>query len=175
MFETYQGAAINESPPRERDHRYVHLEECKALWVANRSVDHPDVSLPHGWHLNRARVPVSPAPPVGPRLDVEIRCHIRNLPQSLREDHKYRNKRFWCDFLNWEHTVHRRTTRHEDLQSWEAHPFAEFLPDEEDEDDENYHVVKEEAMEDVPPGAGYLPPEYQALMAGGYDEGAFLM
>jgi hypothetical protein len=45
----------------------------------------------------------------------------------------------------------------------------------EDEDDENYHIVKEEAMEDVLPGAGYLPPEYQALMAGGYDEEALLL
>jgi hypothetical protein len=48
-------------------------------------------------------------------------------------------------------------------------------PDEEDEDDENYHVVKEEAIEDVTPGAGYLPPAYQALMAGGYDEEALLL
>jgi hypothetical protein len=48
-------------------------------------------------------------------------------------------------------------------------------PDEEDEDDENYHAVKEEAMEDVPPGARYLPPEYQALVAGSYDEEALLL
>jgi hypothetical protein len=27
-------------------------------------------------------------------------------------------------------------------------------------------------MQDVPPGAGDLPPEYQALLAGGYDEEA---
>jgi hypothetical protein len=32
----------------------VRLEECEALWAANQSVDHPDVSLPHGWHLNPA-------------------------------------------------------------------------------------------------------------------------
>jgi hypothetical protein len=88
----------------------VRLEECEALWVANQSVDHSDVFLPHGWHLNRARVPVSPAPPVGPRLDAEIRRRIRNLPQSLREDRQYRNRRFWYDFLNWEYTAHRRTT-----------------------------------------------------------------
>jgi hypothetical protein len=60
----------------------------------NQSVDHPDVSLPHSWHLNPARVPVPPAP-VGPRLDAEIRRRIRNLPQLLREDRKYRNIRFW--------------------------------------------------------------------------------
>jgi hypothetical protein len=48
-------------------------------------------------------------------------------------------------------------------------------PDEEDEDDENYHVVKEVAMEDVPPSAGYLPLEYQALVTGGYDEEALLL
>jgi hypothetical protein len=73
----------------------VRLKECEALWGANQSVDHPDVSLPHGWHLNPARVPVPPTLPVGPRLDVEMRCRIRNLPHSMREDHKYRNRRYW--------------------------------------------------------------------------------
>jgi hypothetical protein len=34
------------------------LEECEQLWQDNKGIDHPDVSLPHGWHLNRARVPV---------------------------------------------------------------------------------------------------------------------
>jgi hypothetical protein len=48
-----------------------------------------------------------------------------------------------------------------------------------DEDDEDYHIVKEEAvvaMEDAAPpsGAGDLPPEYQAVVAGGYDEEALL-
>jgi hypothetical protein len=33
-------------------------------------------------------------------------------------------------------------------------------PDEEDKDDEDYHVVKEEAMEDVPSGTGDLLSEY---------------
>jgi hypothetical protein len=49
------------------------------------------------------------------------------------------------------------------------------VPPPPDEEDENYHVVKEEAdmaMEDTAPplGARDLPPEYQALVAGGYDE-----
>jgi hypothetical protein len=69
----------------------VPLEECEALWAAKQSVDHPDISLPHGWHLNRARVPVPPAPPFGLRLDAEIHRHICNLPQMLREDRQYRN------------------------------------------------------------------------------------
>jgi hypothetical protein len=52
-------------------------------------------------------------------------------------------------------------------------------PNSPDKDDEDYHVVKEEAdvaMEDVAPpqSAGDLPLEYQALMAGGYDEEALL-
>jgi hypothetical protein len=58
-------------------------------------------------------------------------------------------------------------------------------PNEDDDDDKDYHVVNEEAdvaMEDaapprggdVLPGAGDLPPEYQALVAGGYDEEALL-
>jgi hypothetical protein len=121
-------------------------------------------------------VPVLPAPPVGPRLDVEIRRRIRNHPQSVREDRLYRNRRFWYDFLSWEHTACRHTTRHQDFQPWEAHDVAESPPppDEEDKDYENYHVIKEEAMQDVPPGAGDLPEEYQALVAGGYDEESLL-
>jgi hypothetical protein len=52
-------------------------------------------------------------------------------------------------------------------------------PDEEDEDDKNYHVVKEEAdmaMEDTapPPGTGDLPLEYQVVIAAGYNEEALL-
>jgi hypothetical protein len=91
------------------------LEECELLWAVNQSVDHHDISLPHGWHLNHARVAVLLAPPVGPRLDAEIRRHIRNLPQSLREDRQYWNRKFWYDFLNWEDTGHRHTTLHEDF------------------------------------------------------------
>jgi hypothetical protein len=170
-----RGATVEKSPPRERDRRYVRLEEYEALWAANQSVDHPDVSIPHSWHLNHAKVPVPLAPLVGPRLDADIRRRICNLPQAPREDRQYRNMRFWYDFLNWEHTARRCTTRHEDFQPWEAHEVAEFPSDEEDEDDENYHVVKEEAMEDMPPCAGYLPPKYQALVAGGYDEEALLL
>jgi hypothetical protein len=67
----------------------VRLKECEVLWTANQSVDHPDISLPHGWYLNPARVTVPPAPLVGPRLDAKMCRRIRNLPQSMREDRKY--------------------------------------------------------------------------------------
>jgi hypothetical protein len=50
-----RGATVDESPPRQRDRRYMRLKECEALWAANQSVKHPDVSVPHGWHLNRAK------------------------------------------------------------------------------------------------------------------------
>jgi hypothetical protein len=70
----------------------VLLEECEQLWAANQSVNHHDVGLPHGWHLNRARVPVPPPLPAGPKLDAEIRCRIRNLPEVMRHDRKYRNR-----------------------------------------------------------------------------------
>jgi hypothetical protein len=99
----------------------VYLEESEALWAANQSVDHLDVSLPHGWHLNRARVPVPSVPPVGPRLDAEIRCRIRNLPLALREDRQYWNRQFWHDFLAWEETARSHTARHKDYQLWEAY------------------------------------------------------
>jgi hypothetical protein len=55
-----------------------------------------------------------------------------------------------------------RTTRHEDFQPWETHAVAKFLPDKEDNNDEDYHVVTEKAdvaMEEAapPPGAGICP------------------
>jgi hypothetical protein len=36
-------------PRRQRNDRYVPLEECKQLWEYNESVNHPDVGIPHGW------------------------------------------------------------------------------------------------------------------------------
>jgi hypothetical protein len=156
----------------------VPLEECEALWAANQSVDHHDVCLLHGWHLNRARVPVPLPPPAGPKLDAEIRCRIRNLLEAPWLDRKYRKRQFWYDFLAWEHTSRHRITRHHDYQPWESYNIA-GSPDKEDKDNKDYHVVKEEAdvaMEDAAPpqGAGVLPPEYQAVVAGGYDEEALL-
>jgi hypothetical protein len=67
-------------------------EECEALWKANESVDHPDVSLPYGWHLNRARVSVLPPPETGPKLDAEMHRRIRNLPKAMRCNHMYQNR-----------------------------------------------------------------------------------
>jgi hypothetical protein len=77
------------------DRRYVPLEECETVWAANQSVDHNDVSLLYGWHLNRARVPVPSTPLAGLKLDAEIRHRIRNLPQALREDRQYRNHQLY--------------------------------------------------------------------------------
>jgi hypothetical protein len=106
--------------------------------VANQSVDHHDVGLLHGWHLNHARVPVPPPPEVGPKLDAEICRRIWNLPEALRLDRIYRNRQYWHDFLAWEHTAY---------QSWKAYAVDEFPLDEEDEDNEDYHVIIEEADE----------------------------
>jgi hypothetical protein len=71
-------------------------------------------------------VPVSPLS-AGPKLDPEIH-RIRNLPEAMRHDHKYRNKQFWYDFLAWEHTARRRTTFHDDYQPWEAYAIDESPP-----------------------------------------------
>jgi hypothetical protein len=49
-------------PRRQRNRRYVPLKECEQLWEANQGIDQPDVSLPHDWHLNHARVSVPPMP-----------------------------------------------------------------------------------------------------------------
>jgi hypothetical protein len=64
-------------------------------------------------------------------------------------------------------------------------PRRGFPPDEEDEDDEDYPIVKEEADEamedaappcggDVPLGTVDLPSEYQAVVAACYDGEALL-
>jgi hypothetical protein len=55
------------------------------------SVNHPDVGLPHGWHLNHARVLVPPVPEEGPKLIAEICCRIQNLPELQRYMCKYKN------------------------------------------------------------------------------------
>jgi hypothetical protein len=105
----------------------VSLEECEALCASNQSVDHHDVGLAHGWHLNRARVPVLP-PPAGLKLDAEICPHIHNLHEVLQLGRKYPNRQFWYDFLAGEHTARRRSTRHHDYQPWETYDIAEFPP-----------------------------------------------
>jgi hypothetical protein len=56
------------------------------------------------------------------------------------------------------HTTRRRSTFHSEYQPWDVYP---------DKEDDDYHIVKEEAdkaIEDAaPPGAEDLPPEYQAI------------
>jgi hypothetical protein len=86
-------------PRPEHDRQYVPKEECEALWEANKSVDHPDVSLPHGLYLNCARVPVLPPPEARRKLDAEIYRRIRNLPEQMSYEHMYQNPQFWYDFL----------------------------------------------------------------------------
>jgi hypothetical protein len=165
---------------QERNHRYVSKDECEALWEANLSVDHPDISLPHGWHLNCARVSVLPPPDTGPKLDAEMRCWIRKVPEAMRCDRMYQNRQFWYDFLAWEHTAHQRSAFHGDYQPWEAFPVEDPPPPlgEDDEEEDDNHVVKDEvdvAMEDAAlPGAVDLPLEYQAVIAAGYDKEALL-
>jgi hypothetical protein len=68
-----------------------------------------------------------------------------------------------------------------EYQPWEAHPVDEFPPDEEDdhydlpEDDVIVKQEANEAMKDAAtPGAGDLPPEYQAVHAAGYYKDALL-
>jgi hypothetical protein len=102
-------------------------EECEAHWEANESVEHPNISLPHGWHLNCAKVAVPPPPEAGPKLDAEIRCRIQNLPDPMRYERMYQNPQFWYNFLTWEHTACHRSTFHGD-QSWDAYPVEDFLP-----------------------------------------------
>jgi hypothetical protein len=115
-------ARVVARPWWKRNRRYVPLKECKELWAANQSFDHPDAGLPHGWHLKRARVPVPPLPEAGPKLDAEIRRRIQKLPEALRCDRMYQNPQFWYDFLAWEHTARRCSTFHCEDQPWEAYP-----------------------------------------------------
>jgi hypothetical protein len=80
-----------------RNHRYVPLDECER-WRDGEGIDHNDVSLPTGWHLNRARAPIQP----GAKLTTEIRRRIRDLPEPLHCERKYQNEQFWYDFLGWD-------------------------------------------------------------------------
>jgi hypothetical protein len=90
----------------------VPFEECEALWEANESIDHPNVGLPHGWHLNRVRVSVPPPPKAGQKLDVKVRRRIRKLPEPMCFERMYLN----TQFLAWEHTARHRSTFHGEYQ-----------------------------------------------------------
>jgi hypothetical protein len=154
------------------------LEEREQLWQDNKGIDHPDVSLPHDWHLNHANVLVPPVPEEGPKLTAEIRRSIQNLPELLRCKRMYQNPQFWYDFLAWEHTACRRSTFHGEYRPWEAYEVQDSSSPSPDEPYDHYDIVKQEAneaMEDAaPPGVGDLPPEYQGVLAVGYGEDTFL-
>jgi hypothetical protein len=63
--------------------------------VASRGWNrHHDVSLTTGWHLNHARVSIPPVPKLGPKLTMEIRHHVRNLPEALCLERKFHNEQF---------------------------------------------------------------------------------
>jgi hypothetical protein len=72
----------------------VPLKECEQLCEANQGIDHSNVSLPHSWHLNRARVLAPPVPEEGPDLDAELRRCIQNLPELLCCESMYQNPQF---------------------------------------------------------------------------------
>jgi hypothetical protein len=135
-----------------------------------------DVCLTHGWHLNCARVPVSPPLPTGAKLDAKICRRIWNLPEALRLNRKYQNRQL-CMISSPRSTPPAAAPPR--LPAVGVLRRRRVPPNEEDEDDEDYHVVKEEgnvAMKDTapPPGAEELPSEYQALVANGNDEEALL-
>jgi hypothetical protein len=163
-------------------------EECKVLWEGNESVDHPDVSLPHGWHLNHARVPIPPPLEAGPKLDAEISHRVHKLPHLMRYERMHQNPQFWYHFLAWEHIARRRSTFHDEYQPWDAYPV----------EDSSFPTRKMRMTRSttssrrrptrpwrtpplwaggggaLPPGAEDLPPEYQVVAAVGYDEEALL-
>jgi hypothetical protein len=96
-------AFLHQLPPAPRPKDYVgwgRPSTCLPLpcgstigaTCCSRSINHHDVFLPNGWHLNCPTVPVPPAPLAGPKLDAEIHRCIRNFPQALREDRQYQNR-----------------------------------------------------------------------------------
>jgi hypothetical protein len=116
-------------------------------------------------------------PEIGPKLDAEMRRRIQKLPEAMWCDHMYQNRQFWYDFLTWEHTADGGPPSTVSTSRGRPSP-SRTSPDKEDEEEDDDHddfdVVKEDADQAmaaaVPPGAGDLPPEYQAVVAAGYDE-----
>jgi hypothetical protein len=47
------GDALADSPEPQRNGHYVPLPECKQRWAEADHRRHHDMSLPHGWHLNK--------------------------------------------------------------------------------------------------------------------------
>jgi hypothetical protein len=114
-------------------------------------------------------VSVPPPLEVGPKPDAEMRRGNRKLPKPMRSERMYQNPQFRYDFLAWEHTARCWSTFHCENQLWDA-------PDEEDDDD--YNIIKEEADEAIEDAAlsstSNLPLEYLIVLAAGYDKYALL-
>jgi hypothetical protein len=70
------------------------------------------MSLPVGWHLNPANVPVPPPPQEGLELKEAMRLCINKFPARLYIDHAYHREDFWHEFFMWEHKAWRESTYH---------------------------------------------------------------
>jgi hypothetical protein len=68
------------------------------------------MSLPVGWHLNPANVPVPPPPQEGLELEDAMRLRINKLPTRLCMDLAYHREDFWHEFFAWEHRARRECT-----------------------------------------------------------------
>jgi hypothetical protein len=108
-------------------------------------IDHHDVTLPAGRHLNMDRVLVPLVPKRGSKLTADGRCRVNNLPEATRFDRKYQNGEFWHDFLVWEHNMRRASSFRDMFQPGEVHAIRDYAA-EEDEQDHSV-IIKQEAEE----------------------------
>lgn len=97
-----------------RDHTfllYLPVYRCRYFGEHGLSVPWPDVNLPHDWHLNPDRVPVTVVLVSDRARLAEIRLRRAQLPAELR-----RNPTYVVDSSNWdvwfatEHEEHRRSS-----------------------------------------------------------------
>ena len=155
----------------------MRVRDARWHWRTGTPLHQRDVHLPHGWHLNRGRVPVPPVPPEGPARDAEIERHRLLLPPHRRNLGAYHPEApFWEEFLQWEHDVRRASTFRGDInpeaEEWEL-PATEDVEEEESDDDDWGFSDSDDDMEPEEEAA-YVPPYYQAAMPQGLDEEAAL-
>jgi hypothetical protein len=117
-------------------------------------------------------------------LRTELCRRINRLTEAVRFERKYQSELFWKDFLAWDHTARRRSTYRGMYHLWEAYnedafPAGTDKDNDDDDEDEDEEGVEDEGQHGVvikqeDEGNGDLLPEYEAVLAAGYDEEAFL-
>jgi hypothetical protein len=92
---------VQAPPPHRLGHNkyYVSVLEGQRWWAQGNPCLHRDVSLLHGWHLNRGRLLVPPPLTDRQSLRQEMRRRIERLLPTMQHDEVYQREDYRRAFL----------------------------------------------------------------------------